>query len=186
MGLPGATVWPLLFLVAVSPELLSPKMILATTETALKASSVTIRAPSTPALTQAGRTSATSAPDKSTLSKASGTPSANGNTSIAPPGSIPTETQTTEAVSRTPGGMTPGLENSTTPEGSDEPPTSPGKEPASHSTVTAQPSSDGDGDESSLSQKPGLVAVICIFVSILLVGTGSVTEGSPFARYPPK
>ncbi|XP_053228869.1 uncharacterized LOC729966 homolog [Podarcis raffonei] len=65
------------------------------------------------------------------------------------------------------------------------------------------------GEDAPISQKPGLVAIICIFVVILLIGAvvvlvkcykgrepafqkldevpmGKVTEGSPFAHFPPK
>ncbi|XP_042298122.1 mucin-5AC-like [Sceloporus undulatus] len=80
-------------------------------------------------------------------------------------------------------------------------------ESTSNSTVTDGP---GGTDEAPLSQKPGLVAVICIFLSILLIGAivivvkcyrtrepafqkldevpmqGKAAEDSPFARYPPK
>nr|XP_028569937.1 mucin-5AC-like [Podarcis muralis] len=75
---------------------------------------------------------------------------------------------------------------------------------ASHNSTTAE-----SGEDAPISQKPGLVAIICIFVIILLIGAvvvlvkcykgrepafqkldevpmGKVTEGSPFAHFPPK
>ncbi|XP_077778181.1 putative LOC729966 homolog [Podarcis muralis] len=74
----------------------------------------------------------------------------------------------------------------------------------SHNYTTAE-----SGEDAPISQKPGLVAIICIFVIILLIGAvvvlvkcykgrepafqkldevpmGKVTEGSPFAHFPPK
>ncbi|KAJ6664294.1 hypothetical protein lerEdw1_008513 [Lerista edwardsae] len=89
--------------------------------------------------------------------------------------------------------------------GSKEPHTSRETSPTSPSTAAAQASK-----EPSLAQSPGLVAVICIFVSVLLIAgvvmlvkfchrrepafkkldevpmQGKVAEDSPFARYPPK
>ncbi|XP_061458010.1 uncharacterized LOC729966 homolog [Rhineura floridana] len=76
----------------------------------------------------------------------------------------------------------------------------------SRSPGTAEP----DDKETPLSEKPGLVAIICIFLAIILIGAvvvllkcyrgrepafkkldevpmqGKVAEDSPFARYPPK
>ncbi|KAH1174793.1 uncharacterized protein PB18E9.04c-like [Mauremys mutica] len=78
-----------------------------------------------------------------------------------------------------------------------------------NSSTTASGSAVSSLKQPTLSQSPGLVAVICIFVAILLIAAGVVvvklcrrrepafkkldevpmgkmTEDSPFARYPPK
>ncbi|XP_062816055.1 uncharacterized LOC729966 homolog isoform X2 [Anolis carolinensis] len=100
---------------------------------------------------------------------------------------------------------TTGIETSTSFAGSTKPLTS--QEAA---TTSGNTTATGDEDDSRLSEKPGLVAVICIFLTVLLIGAvvvvvkcfrarepsfqkldevpmqGKAAEDSPFARYPPK
>ncbi|XP_063003414.1 uncharacterized LOC729966 homolog [Elgaria multicarinata webbii] len=104
--------------------------------------------------------------------------------------------------------VTAGPATSTSLATSKEPPlTSPAAESTSHNgtATTAGPSD----EDAPVTQKPGLVAVICIFLVVLLLGAvvivvkccrarepafqkldevpmGKVAEGAPFARYPPK
>ncbi|XP_063150134.1 uncharacterized LOC729966 homolog [Candoia aspera] len=124
-------------------------------------------------------------------------------TSKAASSSIP---QPTEATSNTPktNDSNTSLITMISPTSSKEPLTSQMAEFVNSSTQAGQPS-----PELQSSLKPGLVVVICIFVSILLIGAvvvlikcchpkkpafkkldevpmGKVAEDSPFARYPPK
>nr|XP_060639882.1 uncharacterized LOC729966 homolog [Anolis sagrei ordinatus] len=121
----------------------------------------------------------------------------------------PKPPETTDGNGTTSHGTTR-LEASTTPTKSKEPLTSPKNDTsAGNTTATDGPSRDEE-DDSRLSEKPGLVAVICIFLSVLLIGAivvvvkcfrargpafqkldevpmqGKASEDSPFARYPPK
>ncbi|XP_075759031.1 putative LOC729966 homolog isoform X1 [Pelodiscus sinensis] len=143
--------------------------------------------------TAAPALSGTSGPaSASSLPPSSASP--NHTSSSAPPTTGSNETHWTEQ---------PEPPNSTTASGSAST-SGPGSGPALQTTEAApslQPP--------SLSQSPGLVAVICIFVTILVIAAGVVTvklcrrrepafkkldevpmgkmtEDSPFARYPPK
>ncbi|XP_060131257.1 uncharacterized LOC729966 homolog isoform X2 [Zootoca vivipara] len=130
------------------------------------------------------------------------TTSANRTTHLgSSPPPRPTESTATE------GGSTPSSTPLTTPLATSREPLLTSREAtgsASHNSTTAEP-----GEDAPISQKPGLVAVICIFLAILLIGAvlvlvkcyrgrepafqkldevpmGKVTEGSPFAHFPPK
>ncbi|XP_072833962.2 putative LOC729966 homolog isoform X1 [Pogona vitticeps] len=201
-------VWPLFLLVAFAPELLSMQPVHSTTVTAVSKAPATTLASSL-AVSGAEMSTRSHGPRRTTSNqptKIVEAHSAHRNTSVLPPASTRTETPATKRMTERPGSATTGWETSTMLETSNEPPASPGKEPASHTTVMDQP---GDDDDTPLSQKPGLIAVICIFMAILLIGAvvilvkfchsrepsfkkldevpmGRVTEDSPFARYPPK
>ncbi|XP_034611195.1 classical arabinogalactan protein 1-like [Trachemys scripta elegans] len=149
---------------------------------------------------------------------------ASGNTSLS---TAPTDNTTASTLNRTTAAAPASSRN---PESASSPPLSPAspsptntsatpaanssethstEQPGPNNGTTASGSAVSSLNKPALSQSPGLVAVICIFVACLLIAAGVVvvklchrrepafekldevpmgkmTEDSPFARYPPK
>nr|XP_020636843.1 uncharacterized protein LOC110072642 isoform X3 [Pogona vitticeps] len=130
-------VWPLFLLVAFAPELLSMQPVHSTTVTAVSKAPATTLASSL-AVSGAEMSTRSQGPRRTTSNRPTKTVeahSAHRNTSVLPPASTRTETPATKHMTERPGSATTGWETSTMLETSNEPPASPGKEPASHTTV---------------------------------------------------